>query len=146
MAFYSLICNFAKNLKMKKIFLLFLSAVCLTSCFESMEDRAAREAQEYTERNCPTPAFDNTITDSLTFDKTTHTFGHYQRLIGPNDIDASIFESKRPQIHQGLVKEVKGNLNYKIYIEEGYHFAFISRSGKTGDVLYVDTVKNQECK
>ena len=131
---------------MKRLILWGVAAVCLTACYESMEERAAREAREYTEKNCPTPPSENTILDSLTFDKATHTFCHHHRLIGAADIDASIFEAKRAQIHEGLVREVRGNLNYKIYLEEGYHFAFLSRSGSSGEVLFVDTVKNEECR
>ena len=137
--------NNIKINNMKKGLLLAFAVLGLSACFEKMEDRAAREAQEFTEKNCPTPPRDNAILDSLTFDKNTLTFCHHQKLVGPADIDAAIFESKRSQIHEGLVREVKGNLNYKIYIEEGYHFAFHSRSASTGNILYVDTVKNQEC-
>ena len=131
---------------MKKLLLATIAILGLSGCFESMEDRATREAQEYTEKNCPTPPNNNAILDSLTFDKPTLTFCHHQKLIGPADVDASIFESKRLQMHQGLVHEVRGNLNYKIYIEEGYHFAFLCRSGSTGEVLFVDTVKNEEIR
>lgn len=131
---------------MKNILWVIALCLTLTACFESMEDRAVREAKEYTEKNCPTPPDNNTIIDSLTFDKATKTFCHYQRLINEADVSAAIFESKRVQLHNGLTGEVRSNLNYKIYVEEGFHFAFFCRSGSTGEVLFVDTVKNQEIR
>ncbi len=131
---------------MKKSLCIILSAICLTGCFESMEDRAEREAKEYTERNCPTPPDNNTILDSLTFDKATKTFCHHQRLIDAADVGANVFESKRAQMHEGLTGEVRANLHYKIYVEEGYNFAFLCRSGSTGEVVFLDTIKNQEIK
>ncbi|MBR5687540.1 MAG: hypothetical protein IKX36_06235 [Prevotella sp.] len=131
---------------MKNILWVIALCLTLTACFESMEDRAVREAKEYTERNCPTPPDNNTILDSLTFDKATKTFCHHQRLIGAADVGAYVFESKRAQMHEGLRSEVRASLHYKIYVEEGYHFAFLCRSGSTGEVVFVDTIKNEEIR
>ena len=41
----------------------------LTSCQESLEERAEREAREYTEKHCPTPPQNDVITDSIVFDR-----------------------------------------------------------------------------
>ena len=62
---------------MKKI-ILFAAAVAMlaVSCQESLEDRAAREAQEFTRKNCPMKLGNGITTDSMVFDKVTLTL-HY---------------------------------------------------------------------
>lgn len=42
---------------MKKIILSLIAMTCMVSCTESIEDKAAREAKEYTEKVCPTVDF-----------------------------------------------------------------------------------------
>ena len=39
---------------MKKFWILAAICTLLAGCRESLEDRCAREAKEYTEKNCPT--------------------------------------------------------------------------------------------
>ena len=39
----------------KKLIYIGIFASLLVSCTESLEDKAAREAKEYTEKYCPTP-------------------------------------------------------------------------------------------
>ncbi len=49
---------------MKKIIFPIMLITLLASCSESIEDRAAREAKEYTEKVCPTPFANDGHTDS----------------------------------------------------------------------------------
>ncbi len=55
----------------KKLIYIGIFASLLVSCTESLEDKAAREAKEYTEKYCPTPYVNDSRTDSATFDKST---------------------------------------------------------------------------
>src|SRR3712207_8347171 len=83
----AIICTFAitnKN-EMKKTILFALLACSLTACHESLEDRAAREAREYTEKYCPTPYVNNTRTDSVAFDTASKTYTYYCSLNGQAD-------------------------------------------------------------
>ena len=50
---------------MKKL-LLFASIIMLASCHESLEERAAREVKEYTEKQCPAAIDEFTVIDSIT--------------------------------------------------------------------------------
>lgn len=71
---------------MKKTLILALATLALTSCHRTnLEDLAAKTAEEYTERYCPTPFEDNQRTDSVGFDRVTHTFSYYYTLSGKID-------------------------------------------------------------
>ena len=65
---------------MKKIIFPIMLITLLASCSESIEDRAAREAKEYTEKVCPTPFVNDGRTDSTVFDKNTRTYIYYMTL------------------------------------------------------------------
>ena len=67
---------------MKKLWVLSAIMMLLTACQESLEDRCAREAKEYTRKNCPAKMDNNSILDSLTFERETHTLHYYYRLTG----------------------------------------------------------------
>ena len=68
---------------MRKIFILLSAVALLFACQESMEDRAAREAKEYTKRMCPTPIYNDTRTDSVTFDKLINVSGDSKLCFKP---------------------------------------------------------------
>ena len=43
---------------MKRVLIVIMLAMTLAACHESIEDRAEREAREFTRRFCPTPTKD----------------------------------------------------------------------------------------
>lgn len=47
------------------------------SCQETMEEKAARQAKEYTERYCPTPVVNYSRTDSIVFDRERKVYIYY---------------------------------------------------------------------
>ena len=65
---------------MKKLIYTAVLVSLLASCTESLEDKATREAKEYTEKYCPTPYVNDSRTDSATFDKSTKTYVYYISL------------------------------------------------------------------
>jgi len=81
------ISNFVANKikNMRKPLLFLFTALVLVACNESLEDRAEREAREYTARYCPTPVVNNSRTDSVAFDKATKTYTYYCTLTGEYD-------------------------------------------------------------
>ena len=81
--------------------LAFTLSAGLQSCQESLEQRAAREAAEFTQKSCPTPERDNMITDSMTFDIPTHTFVYYYSVTGPAD-NAANFVGREGPLHEVL--------------------------------------------
>ena len=64
----------------KKLIYIGIFASLLVSCTESLEDKAAREAKEYTEKYCPTPYVNDARTDSAAFDKTKKIYTYYISL------------------------------------------------------------------
>lgn len=127
---------------MNRIFCAAIAATLLmTSCHDSLEDRAEKEAKKYTERYCPTPVRDNQRTDSLTFDRKTHTYNYYYTLVGPADNPEAINQNKA-KLTKMLVQGVKNDTRMQTYKEAGFKFHFIYRSESTGKVLLDFTVKD----
>lgn len=113
-----------------------MASVMMTavSCQESLEDRAAREDKEYTEKFCPTPPENNVITDSLVFDKKTRTQYYYITFVGDNDNEELINKFK-PQLREGLRDQLLNNPQTQAYRDAGFNFAYICRSQSTGRIL-----------
>ena len=100
---------------------LMAGAMLLISCQESLEDRCAREAKEFTEKNCPRAVDKEIVLDSMTFEKATHTISYLYTLNGtlddPQRIDSTHFREL-------LLMEVKNSTNLKLYKDEGYAFRY----------------------
>ncbi len=126
---------------MKKI-LFVLVVVLMASCQETLEERGAREARDYTEKHCPTPVASNVVMDSMTFDKATHTFGYYYTLKGTIDDTATI---RRNNPRDLLLQQVRNSTNLKTFKEAGYNFRYVYRSTKQkGFVLFDETFKSKD--
>ena len=129
---------------MKKIILLFMVTAIMASCQETLEERAAREARDYTEKHCPAPIAHQVTMDSMTFDKATHTFGYYYTLSGTLDDSAYI---RRNNPYEMLLQQVKNSTYLKIYKDEDYNFRYIYNSQKhKGTVLFDETFKSKDYK
>ena len=111
------------------------------SCSESLEDKAAREAKEYTEKNCPTPFVNNGRTDSAVFDKTTRTYTYYMTLCGKAD-NAQIIKENKKELHEAQKQSLDNNPGLKVYQDAHFAFRFIYHSAKNPkEVLLDDTFK-----
>ena len=116
---------------MKTLSTIILAALLLSlsSCYESLEERARREAREFTEKYCPTPPQNNVITDSLVFDPATRTQKYYLTFTGLID-DAAALAEHAPDIREELLEAVRGNTAMKPYKEAGFNFEYVCRSQK----------------
>lgn len=122
---------------MRKIYVLLMMTALLAGCQETLEERSAREARDYTKKHCPAPVAPQVWMDSMTFDKATHTFGYHYTLDGVLDDTASL---RRNNPRDLLLQQVKNSANLKIYKEAGYAFRYVYRSKKNkGAVLFDDT-------
>ena len=131
---------------MKK-FLLFATAfLLLTSCQESLEERAAREAREVTETKCPMPIGDNMYLDSIVFDIPTLTQTQYFRFTGNSDNDSTVENIVSNNDLKGtLVKELKNTPSYKALMNKGISFRYIYGSTAEPEKTYIDiTVKKED--
>lgn len=117
----------------------------MTACSESLENRAAREAKEFTQKYCPTPEINNERTDSTTFDKDTRTFTYWRTLTGKAD-NKAVIDANKNKLNGVLLEAVKNNPSMKIYKENGFNFHFVYRSAKDKSILIETTFGEKEYK
>ena len=112
---------------MKKYWILVVIGLVFAACQESLEDKCERDAKEYTRKHCPTAIDNNTIIDSLTFDRVTHTIHYYYRLTGVADEEKMIEQINAVDL---LKKSLKNTTSVKVYKDNKYKFAYTYRSEK----------------
>lgn len=126
---------------MKKIIYSIMALAFMASCTESIEDKAAREAKEYTEKVCPTPFVNEGRTDSATFDKASHTYIYYMTLRGKAD-NALLIKQNHKKLYDAQKQSLDNNPGLKKYKEAHFSFRFIYHSAKNPkEVLLDDTFK-----
>jgi len=127
---------------MKKFVFLVISATLLISCQESLEERAAREARELTEKKCPMPigTEGNLFLDSIAFDVNTYTLHQYYSLL----LDTLMTLPNPEQGRQGLIKELNATPNYQAYRERGFNFHYLYRIKKDPSFIYYETTLTKE--
>ena len=112
---------------MKKLCMIASFALFLTACQESLEDRCAREAKEFTRKNCPSKIEKNINIDSLTFERETHTLHYYYTLTGNADREGVMEEINGLDI---LMENLKNSAAMKVYKENHYNFTYTYHSEK----------------
>ena len=122
---------------MKKYWIITAITLLFTACQESLEDRCAREAKEYTRKSCPVKMDDNTTLDSLAFERSTHTLHYYYKLTGVADQDSIANNIDAVNV---LKKELKNTTTLKLYKDNHYRFAYTFRSEKNPDKILIDVV------
>ena len=122
-------CNFAaqKEFIMRKSIVIIALTALLAACQESLEEKAAREARVYTEKNCPAKLSETLRMDSLTFETATRTLHYYYTLTGTADVDSM---QGQDNIRQALLNELKNTTSVKAYKDAGYTFDYIYYSEK----------------
>ncbi len=126
---------------MKKLIYITFLAAMVTSCTESLEDRAAREAKEYTEKYCPTPYVNDSRTDSASFDKATKVYSYYMTLRNKADNKEAI-DANKDKLHKIQKEALDNNPGLKKYKEDHFTFRFIYHSAKNPkEVLLDDSFK-----
>ncbi len=122
---------------MKKFCVIALLAMMFAACQESLEDRCAREAQEYTKKNCPAKLDNNTTLDSMVFERATHTLHYYYRLTGMADRDSILQEIDAVSL---LKSELKNTTSLRVYKENKYRFAYTFHSEKDPQKVLLEVV------
>jgi hypothetical protein len=107
----------------------FLIPLFLSSCQETLEERAARQAKEYTERYCPTPVINYSRTDSVVFDRKRNVYIYYLSFCDLLD-DQKIIEENRDKITDMLTQSVRESTGLKNFIEAGFKFEYVCHSEK----------------
>jgi hypothetical protein len=107
-----------------------LLLVC--SCQENIDERIAREAAEYTRRNCPN-RMDNLVLDSMAYNAGTRTITYYNTL-GDN-VDVNSVRQRSEEMTEAVRKNVKEDLAIKYYKENEVIFQYIYRSNDGKDTV-----------
>ena len=121
---------------MKKYLLFTVASLALMcSCHhDTIEDRAEREAKEYTKKFCPTPYNNDVRTDSLSFDKSSKTFTYHCRLRGLIDNPKVIAENES-KLKNAIRENITNDTGTKIYKDAGFSFIYIMRSDKDPNAI-----------
>lgn len=119
---------------MKKHLLIVLPLFALSACHESLEDKTAREATEFTKKECPRLISDGITIDSMTFEKETRTVHYYYVLSG--DIDTTAIDKNA--LYDATLKSIKGDMGLRKYKESGFNFASTYFSKKHKGLKLVD--------
>ena len=121
----------------KKLIYIAVLVSLLASCTESLEDKATREAKEYTEKYCPTPYVNDSRTDSATFDKSTKTYVYYISLRNKAD-NKQVIEANKDKLHKIQKEALDNNPGLKKYKEEHFTFRFVYHSAKNPKEVLLD--------
>ena len=121
---------------MKKYWIWAIIGLLFSACQESLEERAERDAKEYTRKHCPTAMDENTIIDSLTFERATHTIHYYYRLTGAADANGINETDALNELRQSL----KNSTSVKTYKDAKYRFAYTYRSAKDPNKILLDVI------
>ena len=119
---------------MKKYLPLSLCLLLLTACHESLEEKAAREAEDFTRKNCPIAISEYIVNDSMTYEKETRTIHYFYTISGVADTSAV----STPQTTEELVKGVKDATSLRIYKEHDFNFAYTYYSAKNKGKVLID--------
>ena len=121
---------------MKKYLLFAVASLALMcSCHhDTIEDRAEREAKEYTKKFCPTPYSNDVRTDSLSFDKSSKTFTYYCRLRGLID-NPNVIAENEAKLKNAIRENFSNDTGTKIYKDASFNFIYILRSDKDPNTI-----------
>lgn len=106
---------------MKHFYITLISLFFLISCAETLEERAKREADEFTKKNCPAPLSRDLTVDSMTFDPSDHLFTYYYSLSPKVDCT----NINKGDTEQQLLRQLKNQVTLRKYKEVGYSFRYV---------------------
>ena len=118
---------------MRRFLLFALLALLLTGCRESLEDRAAREAETYTEQTCPYHMDKFTTLNAVKFDKATHMFTNEYTLKG--DADRELSEAEKENIRVALEQSLTNDTKQRVYLDAGYAYRYIYYSESNPETI-----------
>ena len=124
-------------MRMKHLFYVGILLLSLSACRNSLEERAAQECKEYTEKKCPTPVVNDTRMDSMVFEPSSRTIHYYYSLVGNADNEQAVI-SKKTELRKALNDALKADAGTKGYKDAGFNFRYTYRSDKTPSKVLLD--------
>ncbi len=127
---------------MKKTLLLLTPLLLFAACQESLEKRAARVMQEYSDKNCPMQLNEYIVMDSCAFETDSHTLHYYYTLMGEMDNDSTL---NTAGMRDMLVGALKNETSTRVYKEAGYSFKYTYFSQtKPGKIIFEATMTKED--
>ena len=126
---------------MRKIILCALCALPFASCHESLEERAAHEAEEFTRKNCPVRISEFIVNDSMGYDKPKVGVLAAVEKVNPKQPETVDAAKLTEMCKNGEIKDclVEGPLSYDILMskDSAAKKGFTSELVGDADVLLV---------
>ncbi len=122
---------------MRKLLLTVVASLALIACQESLDEKAAKEAKLYTQKNCPAQIAENLTMDSLTFEQATHTLRYYYTISGTGD---SVGLLNPESARSALLAELKNTTSMMAYKKAGYSFGYTYHSRRHPGTVLFETV------
>lgn len=135
---------------MKKISVILLGMVIISSAIsckhESFDERCAREAREYTQKQCPQQVGDGLTMDSMTYrtqgkgdNITDRKFTYYYTFSGKQDSLLNVMLTEYPDtarkrlgtFKENMLDALTNSVQLKTYKDKGFSFEYIYYSSKT---------------
>lgn len=114
--------------------IIIISLLATSSCQESLQEKAEREAHDYTRKYCPTPAVNYISTDSVAFNTAKNTFCYYCTFSDKLD-DPEIINLNKDKLKDVLIKSIRESTQMKPYVEAGVHFHYFCHSKKNPNMI-----------
>ncbi len=130
-----------KKLNHIRITMLMATALAFCACQESIDQRFAREAKEYTEKKCPIAVDPVTRLDSVTYNILTRTRTEYYTLHGEAD-DVAIIKGLK--LNEVLLQQFKNAPVFKDYRQEGCNYRCVYRSMSRPGTILEDVMLTKE--
>lgn len=130
--------------KLELLYIIFILAT-FVSCQESLKERCAREAEEYTARNCPQKIGMELILDSVTFTEDANVMGYHYTATGTLD-DAEMMKTNYTRFRDLMKHEIRNSANLKPYKDAGFSFEYTYTSQKDKNILLVLRIEEKDYK
>lgn len=128
-------------LKIKNYSFFLLVLLLTVSCQENFDQRLKREAQSYTQNNCPQEVETGLWLDSLSYDIPSRTYtSHYTA----NTTNEQLLREQTPLLHHLLLQRLIDNTDYKDVKAQGVVFGYVYRSKTTKAVFYKTNIEPSE--
>lgn len=117
-------------------------ALLAVSCQESKEKRYAREAQEYTERNCPQPITSDgvVVLDSLCYSSpggdTPNGMLTYHYSVNTDATGVALLLAQRDRLYNSLLNAIKNNVEMRKTKEDGLTIRHIYRTSNQAEPVF----------
>lgn len=124
---------------MRKLAILFVLPFFFVSCKESIEERIAREARDFTHKNCPAEIAPGIVNDSMTWEPKERTIHYYYTMEMPQNARID-----KQRVKQTMLESIKNAPNLMPYKKAGMLFRYTWRSKQKPQETLLDVVVKPE--